>query len=70
MVDADMIIIIIIDICKIKQLNMTDPNTLQDVLEFQEFYRHRTCNLGNFSMTFYDWPLCLYGPGSVSNPNS
>ena len=38
---------------------MTDPYTLQDVLEFQEFYRDRTCNLGHFSMTFYDWPLYL-----------
>ena len=34
---------------------MTDPYTLQDVLEFQEFYRHRTCNLSHLSMTFYDW---------------
>ena len=30
---------------------LTDPHTLQDFLEFREFYYHRTCILGYFSMT-------------------
>ena len=59
----------------------TVPYTLQDVLEFQEFYHHRTCNLGMiiiyeskillcFSgiMKTYEKVVCQNGTGRISPP--